>query len=153
MPVPARIFCIFTKIKIMAAFTITSDINPTKSPIKNLYEFLGDFKNFDSILPHDKIEDFKFNENECSFNIKGITPMTIKMAEKSPHESILFTSEGLAKFNFNLKVHFIGDASSAGECKVELMGDLNPFIKTMAEKPLTTLVNTMSEKLSELQVN
>lgn len=137
----------------MAAFSITSETNHTVSPIKDIFEFIGDFKNFDSILPHDKIEDFKFNENECSFNIKGITPMKIKMAEKNPHEFILFTSDGLAKFNFNLKVHFIGDASKKGECKVELMGDLNPFIKAMAEKPLTNLVNTMSAKLANLQLN
>jgi hypothetical protein len=137
----------------MAAFTITSEINNTVSPIKDLFEFIGDFKNFDSILPHDKIEDFQFNENECSFNIKGITPMKIKMAEKNPHESILFISDGLAKFNFNLRVYFIGEAQDKGECKIELMGDLNPFIKAMAEKPLTNLVNTMSVKLASLQLN
>ena len=137
----------------MAAFTITSETNNTVSPIKKIFEFIGDFKNFDSILPHDKIENFTFKDNECSFNIKGITPMTIKMAEKNPHEFILFTSDGLAKFNFNLKVNFIGDASNKGECMIELMGDLNPFIKTMAEKPLKNLVNTMSLKLAQLQLN
>ncbi|MGZ4044088.1 MAG: hypothetical protein ACXVO9_12860, partial [Bacteroidia bacterium] len=97
----------------MAAFTITSETNNTVSPIIKIFEFIGDFKNFDSILPHDKIENFTFKDNECSFNIKGITPMTIKMAEKHPHEFILFTSDGLAKFNFNLKVNFIGEASVA----------------------------------------
>ena len=137
----------------MAAFTITSETNNTISPIKKIFEFIGDFKNFDSILPHDKIENFTFKDNECSFNIKGITPMTIKMAEKNPHEFILFTSDGLARFNFNLKVNFIGDASTTGECMIELMGDLNPFIKTMAEKPLKNLVNTMSLKLAQLQLN
>lgn len=137
----------------MAAFTITSDTNNTASPIKKLFEFIGDFRNFNSILPHDKIEDFQYSENECSFNIKGVTPMTIKMVEKNPHEFIMFTSEGLSKFNFDLKVHFTGEAADKGECRVELMGDLNPFIRTMAEKQLTTLVNTMSLKLSQLQLN
>lgn len=137
----------------MAAFTITSETNNTASPINKLFEFIGDFKNFDSILPHDKIEDFKYTDNECSFNIKGVTPMTIKMVEKNPHEFIMFTSEGLSKFNFDLKVHFIGDAAQKGECKVELMGDLNPFIRAMAEKPLSSLVNTMSTRLSELRLN
>lgn len=76
--------------------------------------------------------------------------MTVKRTEQVPYEYILFSSEGLAKFNFNLKVFFIGEAHAAGQCKVELLGDLNPFIKTMAEKPLTGLINTMSKKLSEL---
>ena len=136
----------------MAKFTIISGTNKTASPLKNLYTFLSDFKNFGSLLPEDKVDNFKYSETECSFNIKGITPMTIKVAEKVPYEFILFSSDGLAKFNFSLKVQFIGDAEQTGECKIDLLGDLNPFIKAMAEKPLTGLVNTMSLKLSQLTV-
>jgi len=133
----------------VAAFTIVSETNKTASSLKSLYEFLIDFKNFAAILPEDKVENFQFTGDQCSFNIKGITPMTIKLIEKNPYHHILFSSEGLAKFNFSLKVSFIGDAENTGECRVDLMGDLNPFIKTMAEKSLTGLVNTMSLKLSQ----
>lgn len=136
----------------MSKFTIVSDTNKTASTLKSLYDFLSDFKNFSTILPEDKVDNFKYSENECSFNIKGITPMTIKVAEKVPYEFILFSSDGLAKFNFSLKVQFIGDANSPGECKIDLLGDLNPFIKAMAEKPLGNLVNVMSLKLSQLAV-
>jgi hypothetical protein len=136
----------------VAAFTIVSETHKTVSDLKRLFEFLGDFKNFGSILPEDKVENFKYSENECSFNIKGITPMTIRVAEKVPFQHILFSSDGLAKFNFSLKAHFIGTADKPGECKIDLMGDLNPFIKTMAEKPLANLVNTMSLKLSHLNI-
>ena len=136
----------------MAEFSITSTTNKTTSSLKDLYNFLNDFKNFASILPEDKVEDFKYSENECSFSIKGITPMTIKVVERKPFESILFSSEGLAKFNFSLKVQFIGEADTTGECKIDLFGDLNPFIKAMAEKPLGNLVNSMSLKLSQLTV-
>ena len=137
----------------MAVFNIEGETNTTLSPLKNLYEFLIDFKNFNSILPHDKIENFKFTETECSFSIKGITPMTIKLADKKPYEFILFQSNGLAKFNFSLNVTFIGESSAPGECKVDLGGDLNPYIKMMAEKPLRQLINTMSKKLSELKLD
>lgn len=136
----------------MAQFTFESETHSTVSTLKDLFEFLSDFKNFNSILPHDKVQNFEYSENECSFNIKGITPMTIKMVEKNPYEFILFTSNGLAKFDFKLKVFFIGEASVPGQCKVELNGDLNPFIVKMVEKPLIQLVNTMSLKLSELKL-
>lgn len=134
----------------MAAFTIHSDTNTTHASLKDVFEFLSDFKNFGAILPQDKVDNFQFSENECSFNIKGITPMTIKLVEKKTWEFILFSSEGLAKFNFNLKASFIGEPSQPGQCNIELSGDMNPFIKSMAEKPLTALVNTMSLKLSQL---
>ena len=137
----------------MAVFTLNSETHSTKSLLKNLYEFLIDFKNFNAILPHDKVSDFMFSENECSFNIKGITPMTIKIIEKTENQFILFSSDGLAKFNFKLHVFFIGNAIQIGQSKIDLIGDLNPFIKSMAEKSLQNLINTMSLKLSELEIN
>ncbi|MEO6303053.1 MAG: hypothetical protein ABIP51_07755 [Bacteroidia bacterium] len=136
----------------MSAFTIISETNSTQASLKSLFDFLSDFKNFGSILPEDKVENFQYSETECSFNIKGITPMKIKKTEAKPYEHILFSSEGLAKFNFSLKVFFIGEAEKNGSCKIELMGDLNPFIKAMAEKPLTALTNTMSLKLAQLNL-
>ena len=136
----------------MAEFTIVSDTNDTKSEIKSLFDFLSDFKNFGSILPEDKVENFQYTESECSFNIKGITPMTVKLVEKIPYQFILFSSQGLAKFNFSLKAVFNGNANETGQCHIEMTGDLNPFIKKMAEKPLGNLVNTMSLKLSQLQL-
>ena len=136
----------------MSAFSIHSEINSTQSNLISLFLFISDFKNFNSILPEDRIEDFKCSEDQCSFNIKGITSMKIKIIEKHAHDYILFASEGLANFNFNLKVFFIGEANQNGECKIELYGDLNPFIKSMAEKPLIQLVNTMSLKLSQLKL-
>ena len=137
----------------MSVFTITSNTNSTQSSLKAAFEFLSDFKNFKSILPEDKVENFEYVDTECSFNIKGITSMKIKKIDAVAYDFILFSSEGLAKFNFSLKVFFIGDAYQKGQCKVELTGDLNPFIKAMAEKSLIALTNTMSFKLAQLQLD
>ena len=136
----------------MGAFTLNSNTHTTQSTLKQLFEFLIDFKNFNAILPNDKIENFVFTDSQCSFNIKGITPLTVKLIEKTPFNYILFSSEGLAKFNFSLKVYFIGNENEIGQCKIDLLGDLNPFIKSMAEKALLNLVNTMALKLSELKL-
>ena len=136
----------------MAEFTIISETKPTKSAIKELYDFLSDFKNFASILPEDKVENFQYSGDSCSFTIRGITALTIKLISKTPHTSIKFQSEGLAKFNFILEAKFIGEAEKTGECQIELFADMNPFIKVMAEKPLKGLVDTMVTRLSELQL-
>lgn len=137
----------------MAAFTIVSETRQTASPVKSLFEFLSDFKNFKAILPEDKVEDFRYSGDECSFSIKGITALTIRLVKKEPFHEIVFSSEGLSKFNFTLKVNFTGEPEQPGSCTIDLMGDLNPFIKAMAEKPLGQLVNNMSLKLSQLNLN
>jgi hypothetical protein len=137
----------------VAAFTIVSETYQTEAPLKQLFEFLSDFKNFERILPEDKVSGFESKENSCAFNIKGITRLSISFVEKIPFEFLVFKSEGLASFNFLLKAHFIGDSSSAGECRIELSGEMNPFIRSMAQKPLTELVNVMSLRMSRLQLN
>lgn len=135
----------------MAAFSINGQRLPTISPIAYLYAFLADFANFKSILPEDKVEDFSHDQESCSFTIKGITAIRIRLVEKVPNRSLRFESEGLAKFNFVLLVHFEGEADSPGMCSVNMSADMNPFIFKMAEKALSQLVNNMGQKLSVLQ--
>lgn len=137
----------------MATFTLNSETHPTKSALKNLYLFLSDFKNFKDILPEDKVENFTYSDNRCDFAIKGITAIGIVLVEKKEYSQLVFNSEGLAKFNFKLTVFFEGEATQIGTCKVDLFADMNPFIKVMAEKPLLQLINTMSLKLSQLELN
>jgi hypothetical protein len=136
----------------MASFTLTSETLSTKSNLKDLFLFLSDFKNFGSILPEDKVENFTHTENRCDFTIKGVTTIGIVMKDKHAFSHLVFNSEGLAKFNFQLTVHFIGQPELIGQCKVELLADMNPIIKMMAEKPLQQLINTMSTKLSQLEL-
>ncbi len=102
-------------------------------------------------MPEDKVENFEYNDTSCNFNIKGVTPLKVKLKEKQPHRLVVFESEGLAKFNFLLEASFSGDENSPGKCQIKLQGDINPFIKMMAEKPLTQLVNTMALRLSQLK--
>ena len=136
----------------MSAFTLVSEQHSTQTELKILFEFLLDFKNIEKILPAEKIADFMVLENACSFTIKGMATLSIQIAETKPFEYIVFTSNGLGKFNFSIKVFFIGEAVNKGQCRIDLFGDLNPFIKAMAEKPLSALINSMSFKLSRLEI-
>lgn len=109
---------------------------------------MGDFNNFKHLLPEDKIENFECSSEKCSFGIRGLMPLTIKIKERSAKSRITFETTGLAKFVFTLHIHFINNQKT----NVELEGDMNPFIKAMAEKPLRELVNTMASKLAALTV-
>lgn len=141
------------EIDFVAAFTLISQTQSTVSSPRVLFGFLSDFKNFASILPDDKVENFTYNGDQCSFSIRGITPMTVRLVEKQAYHYILFSSEGLARFNFSLKVHFTGDAETPGQCSVHLSGDLNPVIVNMAKNSLEALANTMALKLSKLEIH
>lgn len=109
---------------------------------------MSDFNHFKHLLPEDKITNFECTSEQCSFGIKGLMPLTIKIKEKTPPSIITFETTGLAKFVFTLHIH-LNDTQQA---YVQLEGDMNPFIKAMAEKPLLELVNTMALKLSNLEL-
>jgi hypothetical protein len=136
----------------MAHFSLPSSSQKARSTNKALYEYLVNFANFKDILPEDRTENFSYDEHSCSFNIKGIAPLKIVFLEKEPFSRIKYTTEGLKRFDFFLEVTFKGGADEVGECKVEMTGDMNPFILKMAESPLKALVNSMNQKLSELKL-
>ena len=132
----------------MAHFSLLSETHSTKSSTDALFDFMGDFTNFKHLLPDDKIDNFECTTEQCSFGIKGLMPLTIKIKEKHPKSKITFETTGLAKFVFILHIHLLQNQTT----NVQLEGDMNPFIKVMAEKPLTELINTMATKLSNLSV-
>ncbi len=132
----------------MSYFSIQSQTHTTKSTTDNLFDYMGDFNNFKHLLPDDKIENFECTTEQCSFGIKGLVPLTIKIKERHPKSKITFETLGLAKFVFTLHIHLLPNQTT----NVQLEGDMNPFIKVMAEKPLSELVNTMAIKLANLEV-
>lgn len=132
----------------MAYFSLISTTHSTHSPISVLFDYMGDFNNFKHLLPTDKIENFACTTEQCSFGIKGLVPLTIKIKERVAPNRITFETLGLAKFVFTLHIHLLDNQTT----NVQLEGDMNPFIKVMAEKPLNELINTMALKMSELEI-
>ena len=132
----------------MAHFSLLSETHTTKSSTDSLFDFMGDFHNFKHLLPEDKIDNFECTSEQRSFSIKGLTALTIKIKDKQPKSVITFETSGLAKFVFTLHIHLLQNQTT----NVQLEGDMNPFIKVMAEKPLTELINTMASKLSNLSI-
>jgi hypothetical protein len=119
-----------------------------QSTTDSLFDFMGDFNNFKHLLPEDKITNFECTSERCSFGIRGLMPLTIKIKERLPSSRITFETTGVAKFVFTLHIHFLENQKT----NVELEGDMNPFIKAMAEKPLRELVNTMASKLAAVVI-
>ena len=132
----------------MAHFSILSETHSLQSSADNVFDFMGDFNNFKHLLPEDKITNFECTSEQCSFGIKGLMPLTIKIKERLPKSQITFETTGVAKFVFTLHIHLLENQKT----NIELEGDMNPFIKAMAEKPLRELVNTMAAKLAAVVI-
>jgi hypothetical protein len=125
----------------------TPEIELHKSA-EEVYAFFSDFNNFKKILP-DNISDWQADADHCSFTFKNMGKMALKFEEKTPFTFLKIIPHGKAPFEYfmtcNITTQEIG-------CKVKITFDasLNPFMKMMAEKPLSKFVGIIEEKIREI---
>lgn len=128
---------------------IESEIIPIDCPASKVYNFLSDFNNFSHLLPEQVINWQSTSEN-CSFEIKGLATLGLRIIERIPDTHILMKGEGKLPFEFSLNSVFTPITENS--CKVQLAidADMNPFVSMMAEKPLANFVNVLAVKLKEV---
>lgn len=108
-----------------------------------VFNFLSDFNNFKQLMP-DQVENWSSTSEECSFTIKGMATLGMKIAEKKPDSEIKIIRNGKAPFDFVLNC-MISQGEPGVNCFLQLFfdADLNPFLKMMAEKPLKNFLNIL----------
>ena len=127
---------------------LESDKVTVDKPAKEVYGFLCDFNNFQKLMP-EQVTDWKSTADECTFTIKGMATLGMKIIERVPTSLIKVTKNGSAPFDFTLTC-MIEDQQN--QCVVQLAfdADLNPMMKMMAAKPLTNFLNMLVHKLKEV---
>lgn len=117
---------------------------------EHTFNFLSDFANIGKLMP-EQVEQFTTDGATCSFTIKGMATLGLSYASKTPHSEIVMAKNGKAPFDFNL-ICKIDPGNDANSSKLQLFldADLNPFLKMMAEKPLTNFLNLLAQKYSNL---
>ena len=117
-------------------------------PAKAVYAFLSDFSHFQKLMPPQVI-DWSSDSDTCSFTIKGMASLGLQFESKKEFSEIVMKSAGKSPFVFQI-TSTITEAGPGSIVQLALDADLNPFLKMMAEKPLTNFLNLLVEKLKEL---
>ncbi|HET6243993.1 MAG: hypothetical protein H0V01_02240 [Bacteroidetes bacterium] len=115
-----------------------------------IFEFLSDFRNFEKLMPKDKIEKWTATSETCSFNISGMADIGMKIEKTVPHSEINIISHGKNPFEFTLNVYIEPEGLDKSIAFFIFRGDINPFLKMMAEKPLTNFFNMLVAKMEEI---
>lgn len=116
---------------------------------EEVFSFLSDFRNFEELMP-EQIINWNADQDSCSFTIKGMADLSMRIASKNPCSNIHIVSDGKNPVDYTLD-YFLSKASDES-CKISIVfdADLNPFMKMMAGRPLQNFVNMMGEKLQEI---
>lgn len=114
----------------------------------DVFLLLSDLTNFETLFPQEKIENWKATKETCSFKIKGLSEVGLKIVALTPNSLVYIDSTGKSPFKFTL--NFYLESVNQFETNVKYIFDanINPFMKMMAEKPLTEFFNSFIDKLN-----
>lgn len=128
---------------------VVSKIGTIHKNDEEIYPFLADFRNLNSIIPEDKIKDWNASEDECDFTIEGIGKAGMKIVEKEPNKLIKLTSSKETQFDFNIWIQLKQVEEKDTRVRITLKASLNPFMAAMVSKHLQKGVDTIVDKLTE----
>lgn len=126
-----------------------SDKKSIRSSDVRIFDFLSDFNNFGKLMP-EQVVNWQSTRDNCSFTIKGMADLALRMEKKEEFSLVVYASEG--KSPLPLQMSFQISRVDEEQCEVvcSLEAKLNPMVKMMASRPLQNLVNLLVEKLKEI---
>lgn len=133
--------------------TFESDVKVIPYSQERVYAKLSDLNNLEAIkerLPQDKVSDVSFDTDTLSFSVPAIGQLTLKVVERDPSQCIKFETTN-SPLPFNLWIQFVAVSEEESKLKVTIGMELNPFMKTMIQKPLTEGLAKMADMLAAIQ--
>ena len=130
---------------------IESRVGKIQANQTKVYELLADFNNLGNYVPHDKVADFTSTTDSCSFTIDKIGKFGMRIIEREPSKLVKIANDENVPFKFNLWIQLKELGELDTRVKVTLKADLNPMLKMVAKKPLTTFVDTLVDRLEQIK--
>lgn len=119
---------------------------------EKVYSMLSDLSNLEKVkdrIPEDKIKDFSFDKDSCSFSVPPVGSITFQIVEREPNKLIKFATTN-SPIPLFLWIQLKEVADNDTRLKLTAKAELNPFIKPMVSKPLQEAVDKISTVLASL---
>ena len=115
-----------------------------------VYNNISDLRNLEKVrdrVPEDKVKDFSFDQDTLSINVAPVGELTLRICDREEPKCVKFeTVQSPVPFNVWVQVLPVDENSS--KMKVTVKAELNPFIKSMVEKPLQEGVEKIADALA-----
>lgn len=130
----------------------SSDLKTIPHSDRDIFRVLSDLRNLDLIekmIPDDKIKDFIFDKDSVSFCVDAIGKVSFSVIERQPDNFIRFKSEKLP-FDVFMEIQLQLKSDNETELMMFVKSDLNPFMKSIVEKPMREAVDRIADALKQL---
>ena len=130
-----------------------SSIKQVPYPQEAVYRNISDLSNLEKVrdrIPEDKINDFSFEEDTVTLNVQPVGELKLRICDREEPKCVKFeTVQSPVPFNVWIQVLPVDEQNS--KMKVTVKAELNPFIKSMVEKPLQEAVEKIADALAQVQ--
>lgn len=114
------------------------------------YTFLLDMNNYEQLMPEDT-KSFEIHESGKGFTVGvGALPKVgMRLKETVEPSTIIFESPAPA-FEYTLTISIDAVDDNSSDVSLDFKGNFNMMIEMMAKKPLTSFIETISERLGKI---
>ena len=130
-----------------------SSVKQIPYPQQAVYNNISDLRNLEKVrdrVPEDKFKDFIFDEDTIGMNVAPAGELKLRICEREEPKCVKFeTVQSPVPFNLWIQVLPVDETSS--KMKVTVKAELNPFIKSMVEKPLVEAVERIADALAQIK--
>ncbi|MDR1813533.1 MAG: SRPBCC family protein [Tannerella sp.] len=129
-----------------------SDIKTIPHGDDKVFAMLSDLSNLERVkdrIPQDKLQNFTFDRDTCSFSVSPVGSVEFKIIEREPNRTIKFETTN-SPVPLTMWIQLKQVETNDTKMKMTVRADLNPFIKPMVSKPLQEAVDRISDVLANL---
>ena len=130
----------------------TSGVKTIPHNDDKVFAMLSDMSNLERVkdrIPQDKIKDFTFDTDTCSFTVDPVGSIQFQIIEREPNKTIKFsTTNSPVPLLMWIQLKQVDESDT--KLKMTVRADLNPFIKPMVSKPLQDAIEKISEIIANL---
>ncbi len=116
---------------------------------EELFHFLSDIKNFETLMPENTSMFEILSENKFAFALKGMPEITLELKERNEFDRIVLGS-GSSKLSFTLTANIRAIEADKSEVCLVFEGDFNAMMGMMIKGPITSFIGTLTENMGKL---
>ncbi|HKL89655.1 MAG TPA: hypothetical protein VJ880_00600 [Allomuricauda sp.] len=116
---------------------------------KEVFEFLTDIKNFETLMP-DNIDKFEvLDENTFKFALKGMPEIVLRLKKQNPYDKVILgAASDKLPFTLTADIESLGENES--EVALNFEGEFNAMMAMMIKAPITNFMRTLSNNLDKI---
>ena len=139
----------------MGKTRLESSVKQIPYPQQAVYDMLSNLENISKVMdrvPADKIKDISFDRDHVSMSVDPVGAIKLAVCEREEPKCIKFQTEK-SPVPFYVWIQMLPVTDTTSKMKITAEADLNPFIKTLVQKPLQDGVEQIADGLAQIQYN